>query len=116
MTITLDHVQRLNLHALLGAQRCDVGTIRAIWAIQDKIALSPDEKNAIEFKREFAGGQERAVWNPALTLPPKEFELTDSEVARIKAAIETWDSYGVKADRWWLEPLLAITYPSKANR
>jgi hypothetical protein len=38
MKLTLDHTQRLNLHALLGAQRADVGSIRAIWALQDKIA------------------------------------------------------------------------------
>jgi hypothetical protein len=31
MKLTLDHTQRLNLHALLGAQRADVGSIRAIW-------------------------------------------------------------------------------------
>jgi hypothetical protein len=41
MKLTLDHTQRLNLnlHALLGAQRADVGSIRAIRALQDKIAL-----------------------------------------------------------------------------
>ena len=30
MKIQLDHIQRLNLHALLGAQRGDVRQIRAI--------------------------------------------------------------------------------------
>lgn len=39
MKLTLDHTQRLNLHALLGVQRADVGSIRAIWSIQDRIAL-----------------------------------------------------------------------------
>ena len=33
MKLTLDHAERLNLHALLGAQRADVGSIRAIWAV-----------------------------------------------------------------------------------
>jgi len=62
MKLTLDHVQRLNLHALLGAQRADVGSIRAIWAVQDKLALDADEEKAIELKREFAGGQERVLY------------------------------------------------------
>jgi hypothetical protein len=31
MNLKLDRTQRLNLHALLGAQRADVGSIRAIW-------------------------------------------------------------------------------------
>jgi hypothetical protein len=62
--LTLDHTQRLNLHALLGAQRADVGSIRAIWAIQDKLALDADDEKAIELKRETVNGTERTVWNP----------------------------------------------------
>ena len=106
MKLMLDHTQRLNLHALLGAQRADVGSIRAIWAIQDRLALSADEEKAIELKREIVAGQERVVWNPSLSIPAKEFEFTEAEIARIRAALQTWDSYGVAADRGWLEPLL----------
>lgn len=106
MKIQLDHIQRLNLHALLGTQRGDVATIRALWALQDKIALTPEEETAIELKRELVADQERAIWNPALWLPPKDFEFSNSEVTRIRAAIQTWDSYGVAADRRWLKPLV----------
>jgi hypothetical protein len=106
MKLMLDHTQRLNLHALLGAQRADVGSIRAIWAIQDRIALEAEEEKAVELKCEMVAGQERVVWNPALSLPAKDFEFTDPEVARLKAAIQTWDSYGVNADRRWLQPLM----------
>ncbi len=56
-------------------------------------------------KREMVAGQERVVWNPARSIPAKEIEFSDPEVARIKAVIERWDSYGVNADRRWLEPL-----------
>lgn len=106
MKLTLDYIQRLNLHALLGAQRADVGSIRAIWAIQDRLALSADEEKAIDLKREIVAGLDRVVWNPALSIPAKEFEFTDAEIARIKAALQTWNAYGVAADRGWLEPLL----------
>lgn len=106
MKLTLDHTQRLNLHALLGAQRADVGSIRAIWAIQDRIALDHDEEKAIELKRETVAGQERVIWNPALSVPAREFEFTDAEIARIRASIESWHTYGAVADRRWLEPLL----------
>ena len=58
MKLVLDHTQRLNLHALLGAQRADVGSIRAVWAVQDKLALDADEEMALELKRELIGGQE----------------------------------------------------------
>jgi len=110
MKLMLDHTQRLNLHALLGAQRADVGSIRAIWAIQDRLALSADEEKAINLKREIVAGQERVVWNPALSIPAKEFEFTDPEAARIRAAIQTWDSYAVNADRRWLQPLVEAIF------
>jgi len=110
MKLMLDHTQRLNLHALLGAQRADVGSIRPIWAIQDRIALSADEEKAINLKREIIAGQERVVWNPALSIPAKEFEFTEAEVARIRAALQTWDSYGAAADRQWLQPLLDLLF------
>ena len=111
MKLTLDHTQRLNLHALLGAQRADVGSIRAIWAVQDRIALDADEEKAVELKREMVAGQDRVVWNPALAIPAKEFEFSDPEVARIKVAFQTWDSYGVAADRRWLQPILTALFP-----
>lgn len=110
MKLMLDHTQRLNLHALLGAQRADVGSIRAIWAIQDRLALSPDEEKAIEVKREMVADQERVLWNPALSIPASEFEFTDSDVARIKAALQVWESYGVNADRRWLQPLVEAMF------
>ena len=106
MKLMLDHTQRLNLHALLGAQRADVGSIRAIWAVQDRIALDADEEKAIELKREMVAGQERVVWNPVLSIQAKGFEFTDLEVARMKAAISGWELYAAAADRSWLEPLL----------
>jgi hypothetical protein len=110
MHLRLDHTQRLNLHALLGAQRADVGSIRAIWAIQDRIALDAGEEKTIDLKREMAGGQERVVWNPAVSLPSKEFEFTEQELARIKAALQMWESYGVAADRRWLQPLVEVLF------
>jgi hypothetical protein len=106
MNLKLDHTQRLNLHALLGAQRADVGSIRAIWAIQDRIALDADEERAVELKREIVAGQERVVWNPALSVAAKDFEFTAAEAARISASVESWPGFGANADRRWLEPLL----------
>jgi hypothetical protein len=115
MKLTLDHTQRLNLHALLGAQRADVGSIRAIWAVQDKLALDADEEHAIELKRELVNGQERAVWNPSISIPARKFEFCDVEANRIKAAIETWYGYGATADRRWLEPLVNALFAAATS-
>lgn len=106
MKLMLDHMQRLNVHALLGAQRTDVGSIRAIWAVQDRIALDAGEEKALELKREVAGGQERVVWNADLSLPAREFEFSDAECARIRNALQAWDSYSAGVDRRWLQLLL----------
>jgi hypothetical protein len=116
MKLTLDHTQRLNLHALLGAQRADVGSIRAIWAVQDKLALDADEEKAVDLKRELVSGQERTVWNPSLRIAGRDFEFTDAELARVKAAIEMWDGYGVNADRQWLEPVIKVLWGAPCNQ
>jgi hypothetical protein len=115
MKLTLDHTQRLNLHALLGAQRADVGSIRAIWAVQDRIALDADEEKTVELKRETVAGQERVVWNADLSLPAKEFDFADQEVARIRSALQSWESYGARADRPWLQPLIDSVFPAEVN-
>jgi hypothetical protein len=57
-------------------------------------------------------GQERTVWNPALSIPPQAFEFSDVETARIKAAIQAWDSYTANADRRWLQPLGETLFPT----
>lgn len=48
----------------LGARSGDVATIRALWAIQDRLALTPGEEKAIELRRELVAGRQRFVWNP----------------------------------------------------
>ena len=116
MKLTLDHTQRLNLHALLGAQRADVGSIRSIWAVQDKIALDAEEERALAVTREVTNGLERVVWNPAFSIPAREFELTEAEVSRIRAALETWDSYAAGGDRRWLEPLIDALFSAAAAK
>jgi hypothetical protein len=49
------------------------------------------EEDSIELKREFADGQERSVWNPALSLVIRAFEFSGSELCRLRAAIEACD-------------------------
>jgi len=87
-----------------------VGSIRPLWALQDKIALDAEEEKALGLKREITNGLERVVWNPTLSISAREFELVDSEVRRLKAALTAWDSYGTGADRRWLEPLLEALF------
>ena len=78
--------------------------------MQDKLALNAGQEKSIELKREMVNGTERTVWNPALSLPAKELDFADTEIARIRVAIETWDNYGAASDRRWLEPLIEALY------
>lgn len=82
-----------------------------------RIALHCDaeEERAIEVKREVVAGQEHVLWNPSLSLPAKEFDFADPEIARFKAAIQTWESYSVGSDRRWLRPLLDLLFPSDTS-
>jgi hypothetical protein len=83
--------------------------------VQDKLALDAEEEEAIELKPRNGERQRRTVWNPALTISPKEFDFTEVETARIKAVIETWEAYGAAADRRWLEPLVNAVFCAKAG-
>ena len=66
-------------------------------------------------KSEFVNGQERTMWNPAISIPSKDFDLSAAEAARIKAAVETWSSSNVGADRRWLEPLVNMLFSAEAQ-
>jgi hypothetical protein len=57
----------------------DRGSICAIWAVQDKVALTSDEEKALELRREVVGGQKRVLWNPVTSWPTREFEFSDLE-------------------------------------
>lgn len=105
MKLLLDHTQRLNVHAVLGAQRGSVDEIRAIWKLQDRIDLSAKEREAINYRSVPVNGMQQTFWD-ITNDPPKEFELTTDEFARINAAVK---SFGMASgnDRRWLEPLLS---------
>lgn len=105
MKLVLDHVQRLNLHSLLGVQNVSVRDIKPVWALQDRLALSKEEKALIELQVVVKDQQEREVWNPALTLPPKEFALSEAEIGRLRTALESFQGLSAST-RVWLEPIL----------
>src|SRR5450432_4157571 len=68
-------------------------------------------------RRTFLAGRRRGRlegrFPPARLLLPggsqdnwKEFEFTDTEISRIRAAVETWAAFSAAADRQWLQPLV----------
>jgi hypothetical protein len=106
------HSQRVHLHALLGVQRVDVGSIRATWNVKDCMALDAGQEKAAELKRDVATGQERIVCKPAFSTPANDF--SKPEVACIKAAAQTWDSNGANAERRWLQSLIETLFATQS--
>jgi len=107
MILWLDHTQRLNLHALIGAQRATVDDMRMYWRVQDTIDLSNEEREIIGYQVREQNGQRQIAWESTRGLAPKEFEFTSDEIQKLHNMIRTWQSgYMIGADRIWLEPLL----------
>jgi hypothetical protein len=111
MELTLNHAQRINLHALLGAQRGPtLDDTRAFWRLQDLIGLSEAEKKQIDFRIvQVAEGAFAPQWNAqkSLEIAPRGFEFAAEELARVERAVKEWQpGFFAAMDRAWLEPLL----------
>src|SRR5215471_1082181 len=108
MRLALDYTQRLNLHALMGAQRASVDELRMFWRLQDMINLTPEERDAIGYKTSQVGGQVQVQWDSGKNLPVQEYEFKDDEFQRLSKMVREGQSgFLIGADRIWLEPLLA---------
>src|SRR5215831_19399510 len=107
MKLSLDHTQRLNLHALMGAQRASVDEVRMWWKLQDRIDLSDEERKQINYRIETLGGMQQPTWDVNKTLEPREYEFTQDEHQKLEKIIKEWQNgFFAAADRRWLEPLL----------
>lgn len=107
MTLSLDHAQRLNLIVLLGLLECNVGETRAVWKLQDHLALTGEEKQTIGYFVQSNNGNQIHGWDLNKTLPAQHYDLADSDVTRIQLAIRQFPRHRVSLARPWLEPLLA---------
>jgi hypothetical protein len=105
MTLTLDHIQRMNVCGLLGIQKANVAEMRAYWGLLDTLELTGAEKEQLEYY-EAGNGKPLPGWNPEKKLGPREFTFTDTESVLITKAVESYQFHPGN-DRVWLEPLLA---------
>lgn len=109
MTLLLDHLQRINLHALFGSQRGPtLDDTRAFWKLQDRVELSADEQKAIGYHIVTAdNGLSGPQWDPQKSLPHRPFDFSDAEIQRIQKTLKEWQpGFLAHMDRKWLEPLL----------
>lgn len=107
MKLTLDHTQRLNLHALMGAQRVNVDDLRLFWRLQDRIDLTDDERKRIGYRLLPVNGQTQPTWNLDAPVAPIEYDFEQPEYDRIAKMVKEWQpGYLPTVDRRWMEPLL----------
>ena len=107
MRLKLDYTQRLNIHALMGQQRCNVDEVRAFWRLQDELKLTKEEEKAINYTVAPSrnGDPPQATWsltNQAAT----EFDFPEEDYQRVRRVIKEWQPGFLASDRLWLEPLL----------
>lgn len=108
MKLRLDQTQRLNLHALMGAQRGSVDDVRLWWRLQDMIWLSEEELKEINYRIVVAGEVEQPRWDLNKHIAVRDYELTNDEFKRIEKILKEWQpGFVASGDRRWLEPLLA---------
>lgn len=108
MKLTLDYTMRLNLHALLGAQRAALDDLRTFWRLQDLIDLTEEEKSAINYRTVQQNGQALVQWDAGKILPTREIELQEVEFQKIQKVFHDWQpGFLIGADRAWIEPLMA---------
>jgi len=106
MTLFLDHVQRLNMIALLGLMECNVGETRALWKLIDQLSLDDDEKQTIGYFVQTFNGEEVQGWDQTKNLPSKSYDFADTDIVRIRRAVQQFPRHRVAMARRWLEPLL----------
>jgi hypothetical protein len=114
MELSLNETQRLNLHFMMGSQRGSVDEIRLWWRLQDSIALSDEEKKAINYRTVKVGDVEQPTWETA-HVKARRFEFTTDEVGKLERLVREWQFGYTAGDRAWLEPLLAQLEPPKVN-
>lgn len=112
MALSLNHQQRLNLVTVLGAQDIRGREAHAVWHLQDTLDLNDEEKRQIEFQAQTINGNEVKFWNMEKTLPERTFDLSESDIERIRKAVEEFPQFKSWRDRVWLEPLLAQLQPA----
>lgn len=107
MTLILDHQQRLNLIALMGAQKGSLAEIRQLWKMQDRLELNDEEKRSINHRVIYhPNGGEAIAWDVDKKLASAGFDFSEAELARVRKLIEEWPLFS-GPDRGWVESLTA---------
>ena len=108
MKLFLDYTQRINLHALIGAQRASVGELRLWWRLQDRIDLNDEERVAVNYRVGKINGIDQPMCEVFIGAPPRDYDFCEEEFGKISKIVHEWQpGYLVSGDRHWLQDLLS---------
>ncbi|MFN7939121.1 MAG: hypothetical protein U0R19_37705 [Bryobacteraceae bacterium] len=106
VTITLGFEARINIVSVLDTQQGNLGQLRLLTRIANKIELSDDEKAAIGYiVVPHPSGVQLPAWNRSADLTPKDVTLAWEEAQKLGEVLEGCP-YFKRADLCWTEPLL----------
>lgn len=118
MIISLDHNQRLNLVTMLDAIE-NIGR-RETWAVcalQQKLDLSDEERQAIGWRKVRAeDGREFIMWNRSGDgVAPREYDLPEDDMRRLCNAVDRYPVVLGRDKHWWLPLTAQLPKPAETN-
>jgi len=106
VTITLGFEARINIVSVLDAQQGNLGQLRLLTRIANKVELSEDEKTAIGYVIiPHPSGAQLPAWNRNADLTSKEVTLPWEEAQKLGEVLEACPFFR-RADLGWIERLL----------
>lgn len=103
----LSFEQRLNLLVLLGSLECKtLNETRGIWKLMDRLELTDEQKQLVEYKVTRGPGGDMFAWNNDKAPNAVAFEFSDAEMGHIERAVKSCPRWIPAAARRWLAPLL----------
>lgn len=107
VTITLGFEARINIVSVLDTQQGNLGQLRLLTRIANKIELSDDEKAAIGYVIvPHPAGAQLPAWNRNASLPAKDVTLPWEEAQKLGEVLEGCP-YFKRTDLSWLEPIFS---------
>lgn len=114
----LDHIQRLNLIALLDvAEWQGRREGHKVCQLQDRLELDEVEKKSIDYAEEAApDGRRVPRWSTSKNLPARLFEFSDDDMRRIDKALDNEQLRIVLLrDRWFRSLVAQLPDPDESN-
>jgi hypothetical protein len=105
MTVTLNQTQRLNLGVIVGNQKCNLADTLLLGRVLERIELSPEERQQINYVTREVNGQQSATWS-IMPVLEREYEFSSDEAQRVVKVLRDWPQGYFTTDLKWLMPLL----------